>query len=285
MIGPMTRAVVLGGGGVAGIAWETGVLAGLADEGVDLTKADLVVGTSAGSAVAAQLTSGLDLAELFRRQVDPDAQSPEIPAEFDPEKIAEIFGLDGDDTADTVDRTELRRRIGNAALLAETVTEQRRRDVIAARLPVHTWPSARLLIVAVDATTGEERIFDAAGGVPLVDAVAASCAVPGIWPPVTIGGARYVDGGLRSAENADLAHGHDVVLVFQAMRVPGMDDLDAQVETLRQQGSAVLVITADERSVDAIGINPLDPTTREAAARAGRRQGAGVAATVARTWS
>jgi NTE family protein len=270
---------------VAGIAWETGVLAGLADEGVDLTKADLVVGTSAGSAVAAQLTSGLDLAELFRRQVDPDAQSPEIPAEFDPEKIAEIFGLGGEDTADTVDRTELRRRIGNAALLAETVTEQRRRDVIAARLPVHTWPSARLLIVAVDATTGEERIFDAAGGVPLVDAVAASCAVPGIWPPVTIGGARYVDGGLRSAENADLAHGHDVVLVFQAMRVPGMDDLDAQVETLRQQGSAVLVITADEQSVDAIGINPLDPTTREAAARAGRRQGAGVAATIARTWS
>jgi NTE family protein len=285
MIEPMTRAVVLGGGGVAGIAWETGVLTGLADEGVDLTRADLVVGTSAGSAVAAQLTSGLEVAELFRRQVDPDAQSPEIPAEFDPEKIAEIFGLGAEDTTDTVDRTELRRRIGNAALLAETVSEPRRRDVIAARLPVHTWPSAKLLIVAVDATTGEERIFDAASGVPLVDAVAASCAVPGIWPPVTIGDSRYVDGGMRSPENADLAVGHDVVLVFQAMRVPEMDDLDAQVETLRRQGSTVLVITADERSVDAIGTNPLDPTTREAAARAGRLQGIDAAATVARTWS
>jgi NTE family protein len=277
----MTRAVVLGGGGVAGIAWETGVLAGLADEGVDLTKADLVVGTSAGSAVAAQLTSGLDLAELFRRQVDPAAQSPEIAAEFDPGKIAEIFGLG---TGETADRAESRRRIGNAALLAETVTEQRRLDVIAARLPVHTWPETRLLIVAVDATTGEERIFDAASGVPLVDAVAASCAVPGIWPPVTIGDARYVDGGLRSAENADLARGHDVVLVFQAMRVPGMDDLDAQVETLRRQGSSVLVITADERSVDAMGTNPLDPATREAAARAGRLQGAGTAAGITRIW-
>jgi NTE family protein len=71
------RALVLGGGGVAGIAWMTGLLAGLADAGQDVTGADLLVGTSAGAAVAAQVGSGLSLDALFARQTDPALQARE----------------------------------------------------------------------------------------------------------------------------------------------------------------------------------------------------------------
>ncbi|HEX6343150.1 patatin-like phospholipase family protein [Umezawaea sp.] len=276
----MTRALVLGGGGVAGIAWEIGVLAGLAEGGVDVTRPDLVVGTSAGASVAAQITSDLGLPELLRRQVEPGAQAPELAADFDLDRLAEVFGFADGDT----DPVEVRRRIGQTALAAPTVAEGRRREVIAARVPVDAWPATPLRLVAVDAATGLERVFDADSGVGLVDAVTASCAVPVIWPPVTIGGARYVDGGVRSAENADLARGHDVVLVLRAMVVEEVDTLTPQVEALRADGSEVLVVDVDEAGLAAIGPNPLDPTTREPVARAGRLQGLALADEVGAAW-
>ena len=278
----MGHALVLGGGGLAGIAWEIGLLAGLDEAGLPLRDADLVVGTSAGSAVGAQLASGLPLAELLARQVDPARQAPEIPADLDPEKMAELFGMGQEPPAD---RAALRRQICRIALLAETVSEADRRRVIEARVPVDAWPAEqRLLIVAVDAATGDERVFDRDSGVSLVDAVAASCAVPGVWPPATIGDTRYVDGGVRSAENADLATGHEVVLVLQAMELPGVYDLDEQVESLRRQGSTVLVVKPDDEVLAAMGTNPLDPTVRTPTATAGRRQGAALAAEVAAFW-
>ena len=278
----MGHALVLGGGGVAGIAWEIGLLAGLDEAGLPVRDADLVVGTSAGSAVAAQLASGLPLAELLARQVDPAKQAPEIPAVVDPEKIAAIFGFGQENQPD---RDALRQQIGRIALLTDTVSEAARREVIAARVPVDAWPEQQeLLIVAVDANTGDERVFGRDSGVSLVDAVAASCAVPGIWPPVTIGDTRYVDGGVRSAENADLATGEDVVLVLQAMELPGVTDLAEQVESLRAQGSTVLVITPDEDVRAATGLNPLDPTVRTPVALAAQRQGAAVAKEIAAFW-
>jgi len=279
----MGHALVLGGGGVAGIAWEIGLLAGLDKAGVALREAGLIVGTSAGSAVAAQLVSGLPLTELLARQVDPAKQAPEIPAVVDPEKMAAIFGFDQENPPD---RDALRAQIGRIALLTETVSEAERREVIAARVPVDAWPEEQeLLIVAVDANTGDERVFGRESGVSLIDAVAASCAVPGIWPPVTIGDTRYVDGGVRSAENADLATGEDVVLVLQAMELPGVLDLAEQVESLRAQGSTVLVVKPDEDVVAAMGVNPLDPTVRTPVALAGQRQGVELAKEIAAFWS
>ena len=279
----MGHALVLGGGGVAGIAWEIGLLAGLDEAGVALREAGLIVGTSAGSAVAAQLVSGLPLTELLARQVDPAKQAPEIPAVVDPEKMAAIFGFDQENPPD---RDALRAQIGRIALLTETVSEAERREVIAARVPVDAWPEEQeLLIVAVDANTGDERVFGRDSGVSLIDAVAASCAVPGIWPPVTIGDTRYVDGGVRSAENADLATGEDVVLVLQAMELPGVPDLAEQVESLRAQGSTVLVVKPDEAGVAAMGVNPLDPTVRTPVALAGQRQGVELAKEIAAFWS
>ncbi|MEV5720239.1 patatin-like phospholipase family protein [Amycolatopsis mediterranei] len=269
------QALVLGGGGVAGIAWTTGLLAGLAGRGQDLTGADLLVGTSAGSVVAAQVTSGRSLDELYARQADPARQTPEIPAEIDFEKFAADFG--GAVTGAS-DPAEVRRAVGQLALATETVPEADRLEVIAARLPVHEWPAQRLVIVAVDAETGEPRRFDRTSGVSLVDAVAASCAVPGVWPAVTIDGRRYVDGGVRSAENADYATGFTRVTVVSPLGVdaplPMEKPLPEVLDDLRAAGAEVALITPDEASRAAIGENPLDPARRTPAAEAGRAQGA-----------
>jgi NTE family protein len=268
-------ALVLAGGGVTGIAWETGVLLGLRDEGVDVVAAaDLVVGTSAGSTVGAQILSGTDLAQLYERQLGPHQ---ELSPEFDLERLIEVFT-----ELAQGDRREaaLLRRVGEMALAATTVPEAERRAVIEWRLPSHDWPTSRLLIPAVDAGSGELVVFDAASGVGLVDAVAASCAVPGVWPPVTIGDCRYIDGGVRSTANADLAANHDGVLVLAPLAGPVAAELDAEVEALRAAGSGVVAIVTDDDAVAAMGPNPLDPGRRPEAAEHGRRQGAAAATTV-----
>src|SRR5690606_14991554 len=115
------------------------------------------------------------------------------------------------------DLAAARRRIGAYALRSETVPAAQRRAIIAARLPLplapHPWPERWLGITAVDAETGEHRLFDRASGVDLVAAVAASCSVPGAWPVVHIDGRPYMDGGIRSITNADLAMAAAHVLV------------------------------------------------------------------------
>jgi NTE family protein len=268
------QALVLGGGGVAGIAWMTGLLAGLADAGQDVTGADLLIGTSAGAAVAAQVGSGLSLDALFARQVDPALQAREISVEVNMTEIAAEFAAL---LAGATSAQDVQRRVGAYALAASTVSEADRLAAVGSRLPSPLWPARRLLLVAVDAETGETRVFDRDSGVDLVDAVAASCAVPGIWPPVTIGGRRYVDGGIRSSDNADLASGQARIVVLSPLGpdspFPTPLPLRTVVAQLRSEGSAVTVIAPDEASGAAIGTNPLDPATRIPAAEAGRAQG------------
>jgi NTE family protein len=275
-----TRALVLGGGGLAGIAWETGVLAGLAEEGIDVrATADHIVGTSAGAAVAGQLTSGLRLPELFARQTDPALQNEELaPSGM---AVAEVLELWAKLAAEHTDPVELRRQVGALALGATTVPEPARREVVAGRLPRHDWPDRPLTLVAVDARSGGTRLFDRHSGVGLVEAVAASCAVPGIWPPVPIGDAHYVDGGVRTSNNADLAAGHDRVLVVAPMADPA---LEAEIAGLR--GTArVAVITPDDASAAAFGTDPLAPAVRTPAAHAGLAQGRREAAGVREVWA
>ncbi|MGW9192377.1 patatin-like phospholipase family protein [Micromonospora chersina] len=280
----MTNALVLAGGGVAGIAWELGVLRGLADADPTLADrilaADLIVGTSAGSSVAAQITSGVPLDDLYAAQLRPE--TAEIEVDVDTEKLfadyaAVLTGATGPQDA--------RRRIGGVALAAQTVDPAVRLAAIDARLPVKQWPDRRVLLPAVDAESGDEAIFTRESGVTLRDAVAASCAVPGIWPPVAIGDRRYVDGGVRSMTNADLAAGADRVLIIQptlADTPQPWGDLDAEIAALAP--AAVHVISADQASVDAFGTNALSPATRAASARAGRAVGGAHAAAVAAVW-
>jgi len=281
--GRTSRALVLGGGGVAGIGWETGVLFGLGEHGVDVGSADLVIGTSAGSTMAAQLLSGTPLGTLYDKHVFPEGPSTEIAAELDVEKMAADWaGLLAAHGAGP----ELRAAIGRYALAAPTPSERTRRAVIEARLPSHEWPEADLRIVVVDAASGEDRVLRRADGVPLVDAVAASCAVPGIWPPVTIDGRRYVDGGVRSAANVDLAEGHDVVLVLAPVTdFTASEPAIAKRLARLEKKAAVVTIRPDQASVAAIGPNPLDPAAAQPAAKAGRAQAASVADEVKAVWS
>jgi NTE family protein len=281
-----TRALVLAGGGVAGVAWELGILMGLYDTGVDVRGADILIGTSAGSVVGAQITSGTDLESLFNSQLIPIEQTKERKVEFDSVQMMEAFsqavaGAGHDPRA-------IRARIGAYALAVPAIPEAERRAIIETRLPVHTWPKPRLLIVAVDTETGEEYIMDRASGVSLVDAVSASCAVPGIWPPVTIAGHRYMDGGVRSATNADLAHGYDRIVILNPLGANANflgTGIDSEVAALEREGSQVLVIAPDAASTTAIGLNPLDPATRQPSALAGRTQGSELAASVAALWN
>jgi NTE family protein len=277
------RALVLGGGGITGIAWEIGVLAGLADAGVDLTGADLVVGTSAGSVVGAQVTAGAELGALFERQLEPPAE--ERLARMGRGTLARyawaMFRTRGHDQ-------DFRRRVGALALAAEkagaTPSEEERLRVIGSRLIGQEWPQRPLVLTAVDAESGEFRTFDRDSGVPLVQAVAASCAVPGVYPPVTIDGRRYVDGGMRSAANADLAEGYDrlVVLAPIPRGMGPMTSVDAQVTAMVAR---VAVVSPDEASRTAIGKNVLDPAARAASARAGRAQAVTVVEQITDVWT
>ena len=272
-----TRALVLGGGGLAGIAWHVGILAGLADRGLDVTDADFIVGTSAGSTVAAQVASGMPIDECFRRQVDPAFQNRELRPTL---SVTDLWDTMLRLVEEVDDPAELRRRIGSVALAADTVAEPVRRAVVAGRLPSDDWPEQRMATVAIDALTGDRRVFERGSGAGLVDAVAASSAVPGIWPPVTIGDARYVDGGMYSSCNADLAVGYDRVLVLAPMADAALAD---QVAAVDEVGRAA-VVSPDKESLAAFTADALDPAVRAPSAEAGRRQGISVAATLEDLW-
>jgi NTE family protein len=279
------RALVLGGGGVAGIAWITGLLFGLSEEGVDLRNADLILGTSAGSAVAAQLDCSLSLEELYRRQVDPTLQTREITP--DPRLLQQLLQA-FPRNATSCDRAELTRKVGQWALQAPTVTEGERRTVVANRLPAHAWPDRLLRITAVDTETGQTTIFDRHSGTQLVDAVAASCAVPGVWPPVTIDSHRYMDGGVRSSDNADLAHGYARIVILSPNGLRADEvvafPLQEQLDILKSAGAKTYLIEPDYQSRTAIGLNPLLPETRKPAAEAGRAQALTIAKELGHFW-
>ena len=272
----MGLTLVLAGGGVTGIAWETGVLLGLRDGGVDLVpRVDKVVGTSAGSAVGAQILGGPDLAELFDRQCD--EKHHEIDPVLDLDLLARVFGCmtDGGTHND-----EQRRRIGELALTARTVDETTRRRVIEHRLANIDWPETELVITAIDANSGAFVTWTKHDGISLVDAVASSCAVPGVWPCVTISGRRYYDGGLRNGANAFLASGSLEVVVITPRVAGPSPAADAEIARLRDEGSVVHVIETDHAANEAIGLNSLDPAKRPAAAEHGRRQGRAAATTI-----
>jgi len=292
------RALVLGGGGGAGNAWEIGVIAGLFDAGLDVTEADLIIGTSAGSTAAAQITSATQPGELLANILAAAPQPRTGPVGSDSGRVpnvpvADLLERTGEIIGAAEDAADMRRRMGAAALEMDAASgssgQTQRRAAVAARLPSQRWPQRPMLIVAVDAHTGEPVVFDRHSGVDLVDAVTASCAGPGV-PPHSIGDSRYIDGGYRSNENADLAAGYGRVLVLSPFggrsRTPvdwGMH-LAAQAGELRARGSRVETIFPDSNSRDAFGANVMDPSTRPLAARAGYDQGRALAEQLTEFW-
>lgn len=279
----MSTALVLGGGGVAGIAWELGLLKGLAECRVNLANADLVVGTSAGACVGAQITSSTSIDALYDLQLDPVASAKERAVEFDMAQLMAIFQeLQNAGSGDP--KTAVLAKVGAMALAAPTLSESERLGIIESRLPSLDWPTRRLLLTAVDAHTGEFVVFNAESGVSLIDAVAASCAVPGVWPPVTIGAKRFIDGGVRSSISADLAAGSAKVLII-APSANASAQIDDERHELESKGTKVFVIRADQAAIEAFGLNPLDPATRTPSAIAGRNQGNALGESVGSFWN
>jgi NTE family protein len=291
-------ALVLGGGGAAGNAWEIGVIAGLAEAGLDMTEAaDLVIGTSAGATAAAQVRSGTAAAELLASVLSPPVrpigQNPERPPSLPMATVFERMRAIG---AAATSAADLQRAMGAFGLESDSTIGSgaaQRRATVAARLPSPQWPDRPMIVVALDAHTGELAAFDRDSGVELVDAVTASTALPGLVPTVSINGSHYIDGGVRSSENADLASGYANVVVLSPLggrsrtpeqgadpggqfeglrRFPGAE-LAGHVEALRKQGSYVAVITPDADSRAAMGTNQMDPATRIPSVRAGFAQG------------
>ena len=277
--------LVFAGGGVAGIAWEVGVMQGLFDADPQLFERLLaadtrIVGTSAGSAVGAQLAGDTGMAESFASQIE--EETAELGADIDAVELQAKFvaAVEGATSPE-----DARRRIGRLALETPSVDESVRIEVIRSRLADTRWPQRDLRVTAVEVESGDFVVFDRTSGVELADAVAASCAVPGVWPPVTINGSRYMDGGVRSGSNADLAAGSDWVVIvtpLPGVGEPGLGTI-ATAELDALGGVPTVIIYADPASIAAFGPNPLDPATRRASAEAGRAVGRASADRVAAT--
>ena len=308
----MTRALVLGGGGITGIAWEAGVLMGLRDRGWDTEHWDLVVGTSAGSVVGAKTLAEPDLDAWFAGQLREATSDDDRPIRTLGGRVAAGFLRIGRGrrlewvprvwlTAFAVETFVRKRagrrgrarpfgpalepgprvvtppslelaRLGAYGAAARTASEQLYLEVMEETLrPVEAWPD-RLMVTAIDVATGEGVAIDESSGVPFVDAVAASCSVPGLMPAVTIGGRRYMDGGMASQTHADLAAGHDEVLVIAPL---DLGRLQGEVAQLRAGGSTVTVVSPSRESTAVLGRNVglLDPARRARSARAGLRDG------------
>ncbi|KAB8181332.1 patatin-like phospholipase family protein [Microbispora catharanthi] len=275
----MTTALVLGGGGVAGIAWEAGIVTGLRRLGVDLGTADRIVGTSAGSVVGTLVATGADLEEAIAHQAEVDTGPP--PAVDHMDEVLQAFAIMFDPN---LDRREARRRVGQMALAARVDHYAERLAAVGERLPVKEWPERELLITSVDAATGEFVVWDRSSGTPLVLAVASSCAVPMVFPPVEINGRRYVDGGVRSATNADLAEGARALVVLEPLgNLTPRAVLEAE---MAQAGAATsYVVHPDTASVAVFGQNVLDPALWGPAFAAGIDQAAALAEPIAAVWS
>ncbi|MGD9530925.1 MAG: patatin-like phospholipase family protein, partial [Pseudonocardia sp.] len=267
------RALVLGGGGSTGNAWLIGVIAGLFDAGLDVTTADLVIGTSAGSTAAAQM-AGATPTELLAAILAAAPRQRTGSVGTDTGRVAVRSAADHLERTSTIiaaagDAADMRRRMGAAALdmaaASDGSVHARWRATVAARLPSRRWPQRTVFVTAVDAHTGEPVVFDRHSGVDLVDAVAASCASGFAY---RIGDNRYIDGGYRRNENADLAAGYERVLVLSPFggrtRMPlewGMH-LAAQVDELRARGSRVETIFPDSSSEHMFGAHAMDLSLR-----------------------
>jgi NTE family protein len=270
----MRRALVLAGGGYVASSWEIGLIAGMADAGLDARNADLFVGTSSGARVALDLTSGKPLEEFYRKRAGLELSSPEKPIQIDWARIR--AGVEDAKKAGG-GPAEILRRMGALALEVAVGEASERRKTVVTQIPMRDWPEQRVLIVAVNAETGERRAFDRDSGIDLVDAVIATTASFGS-PPLSFAGEHYFDGGYYSGDNADLAIGCERVLILslipppQAMRlVP----LDAAVETLRAAGAQVEVIHPDEETLAALAQTggQMNPASGRPAVIAGRLQG------------
>jgi len=285
--GKKNRALVLSGGGPICESWESGLVAGMAEKGVNLSRADLIIGTSAGSIVGAQLAINRAPSSMhaFEAALEASTFRPPPSAAGSPPPMLDEAMLGkklGELAAGKRPPEQVRAEIGAWALSAHPVLSEDAFVGLFMRLfPDQAWPQTQFQCVAVNADNGSLKIFGKDSGVDLARAVAASCAVPGLFPPIKIDGHRYIDGGMRSLTNADLVKGYKAVLVFNFIPNPRTTKIarsfgtlsDRELKILRDSGSTVETITPDPKSLAAFGPNQQDPNRRAAAFAAGIEQG------------
>ncbi len=283
----MNKALVLGGGGTLGVAWEVGLLAGLADTGTDVTDADIIVGTSAGSYVGARIAQGQRLSDLVEEQRAPVSSIPET-MEFDLANVVAAFGK----WASFSEMTEAAcAEVGAIALASRTMPEQDWVDSLG--VPIDPdWPDRALLITTVDAESGKFRTWSRDDGIDIRRAVATSCAVPGLFPCVEFEGRKHTDGGVRSCTSADLATGYDSVLIIAPLGVDsgsihplvGRQARD-EADALRASGANVELIFPDADALSVMSGNFMDASKRSPTVDQGLRQARVEAGRVQAVWA
>jgi NTE family protein len=290
--------LVLGAGGVVGMAYHAGVLRALEQEGGYVpSSADLIVGTSAGSVVGAYLRTGWTTQDFWLLAQGRHARTPAID--------------DGSNSVmEKAYRSPLglvRRGLGSAFVMGQSVArlplgslpaalqrafpggifamrEGRRR--LAEELPGE-WPSEPLWLCAVDILSGRRVVLGREGSpeIDLASAVQASCAIPGIYKPVRAAGVTLVDGGAHSTTNLDLAAkaGCELILcvapmafetsegwpgVHQLMRMFPARRLSSEAAAARRAGAEVLMLRPSAGELQIHGFNMMRPAGMELVARA-----------------
>jgi NTE family protein len=292
------RALILGGGGPVGEAWEAGVIAGLTEEGIDLSRADPIIGTSAGAIVGARLASRMPLSDFINGALapsdgSPPGQRPHQTSSNPPPDLS--FLADKLQQMGTGKRSQqsIRAEIGEwAKKVRPVVSESKFVASYQRRFPEKEWPGRAYECTSVEAEDGSLSVWNRSSGVPLAVAVASSCALPGIFAPVVINGHRYMDGGVRSVTNADLARGCKTALVLaptvgpnDALAKSFTRPLDGELRTLQQSGCKVELVIPDPASLKAFGATLGDENGRAPAFNAGRVEGRNKAGEIAKLWS
>ena len=252
-----SRAVVLGGGASLGRAMHWGLSAGFLEAGLDLRNADLMIGTSAGAIMGAYLALGED-PRLSPTPIHPPSASP--PSTNANAALEQLAVACAKAVTSSCPEEEWK-AIWRAALAPDTVLDTVDENAAVTRPTIaalngRPWP-ANFRAAAVNAFTGQLQLWGPSSRVPLDRAVASSSALPGVWPPITLGGGRYIDGGVRSMLNADLAKGAERVVVISCFDLsPSLRAsepvkvlnvaLNEEIEQLRAQGSSVELITPDK---------------------------------------
>ncbi|MFI1912573.1 patatin-like phospholipase family protein [Nocardia sp. NPDC020380] len=268
-------ALVLGGGGAAGVMWLFGLTLGLRQTGIDLSLAGRIVGTSAGAVLGANLAGNVDLADLLA-SLPSEPPAPEPTPSSATSSPADSLQLNAAD----IDPVARRRRIGAHALELDLGDPADHIARMSQLLGITDWPHHDLLITAVDATTGALRTWTREGKATLPEAIAASTAVPGVFPAIPIDGSHFLDGGLRSPINADLAAGAPLIVILE----PFAHLFPRAATDTELAGAPTISITADTPAISAFGSDLFAPAARRPAFEAGVRQAAQAATRLRDVW-
>ncbi|MCF7593612.1 patatin-like phospholipase family protein [Staphylococcus warneri] len=268
-------ALALSGGGHYGIAFHIGYLKGLFDKGLDLRTVDYIIGTSAGSQVSTTVSSMIDWDTIWQEQIIEKVNETTPISDKEMGELFQAFDQLAKESKSTKDWVDGMGKISKNT--QPHVSLDIRRDMIRNRLgsvPLE-W-NDKLNIVATELETSERKVFNAQSDVALIDALAASSALQGVWQPIPINGYHYYDGGSYSMENPDVVDDADKVIVLTTnLPIETPYALDQLVEQMKADGKDVYVVKPSDEVVSilqAYQYNTVNADMREEIAQAAIKQ-------------